>query len=678
MADQPSHDWRTTLKRRLTVTAVVVVLWACAIEARLVYLQVVERADLAARAERQQSSQITAPGKRGDILDRNGHLLAYSVDAESAYGVPTVLLDAGKDPAQVVAALCGALKDCTADERKKLIERFSKRRPYAVVRRLVSPEQVKRIADLQMEGIGFIKENRRYYPNRDLAAHVLGYTGVDNDGLAGIEATYDKLIKGKNGTIFVQTDARGRAYGRVETPPTSGDSLELTVDEYLQHVVERELAAGVRDNGADGGAALVMDPWTGEILALANYPTFNPNAYREFKDDDRRNRAVQDIYEPGSTFKIVTASAALEQKVVHPDDLIDVGGGTIRFGSRVIHDTHNYGVLSFTDVIVKSSNIGAIRVGLRLGRDRLGEYVRKFGFGRRASPDFPGETAGIVWKPEDMKDSALASMSMGYQVGVTPLQMAAAASSIANGGDLVEPRVVRAVIRNGRRLPVPRKVVGRTVAKEITAELTPIMEKVVTDGTGRAAQVEGYTVAGKTGTAAQLVNGHYSTSDYNASFVGFLPSRAPVFTIIVVIHAPHTKGHTGGVAAAPVFKRIAELALRYRGIPPNINPQPAILVARRSTDFRETTVSMTSGVPAVVKLPATSSTTDVVYPNLVGLSARDALRTLGQLGVSARMIGAGLVVEQDPPAGSPIDSAATATLQLERRNAVHLSAAADE
>jgi len=678
VADQPSHDWRTTLKRRLTVTAVVVVLWACAIEARLVYLQVVERADLAARAERQQSSQITAPGKRGDILDRNGHLLAYSVDAESAYGVPTVLLDAGKDPAQVVAALCGALKDCTADERKKLIERFSKRRPYAVVRRLVSPEQVKRIADLQMEGIGFIKENRRYYPNRDLAAHVLGYTGVDNDGLAGIEATYDKLIKGKNGTIFVQTDARGRAYGRVETPPTSGDSLELTVDEYLQHVVERELAAGVRDNGADGGAALVMDPWTGEILALANYPTFNPNAYREFKDDDRRNRAVQDIYEPGSTFKIVTASAALEQKVVHPDDLIDVSGGTIRFGSRVIHDTHNYGVLSFTDVIVKSSNIGAIRVGLRLGRDRLGEYVRKFGFGRRASPDFPGETAGIVWKPEDMKDSALASMSMGYQVGVTPLQMAAAASSIANGGDLVEPRVVRAVIRNGRRLPVPRKVVGRTVAKEITAELTPIMEKVVTDGTGRAAQVEGYTVAGKTGTAAQLVNGHYSTSDYNASFVGFLPSRAPVFTIIVVIHAPHTKGHTGGVAAAPVFKRIAELALRYRGIPPNINPQPAILVARRSTDIRETTVSMTSGVPAVVKLPATSSTTDVVYPNLVGLSARDALRTLGQLGVSARMIGAGLVVEQDPPAGSPIDSAATATLQLERRNAVHLSAAADE
>jgi cell division protein FtsI (penicillin-binding protein 3) len=678
VADQPTHDWRTTLKRRLTVTAVVVVLWACAIEARLVYLQVFERADLVARADRQQSSKLTAPGKRGDILDRNGHLLAYSVDAESVYGVPTVLLDAGKDPAQIVAALCGALRDCSADDRKKLVERFSKRKPYAQVRRFASPEQVKRIADLQLEGIGFIKENRRYYPNRDLAAHVLGYAGVDNEGLAGIEATYEKLIKGKDGTIFVQTDARGRAYGRVETPPTSGDSLELTIDEYLQHVVERELATGVRENGADGGAALIMDPWTGEILALANYPTFNPNAFREFSDDARRNRAIQDIYEPGSTFKIVTASAALEQKVVHPDDLIDVSGGSIRFGSRVIHDTHNYGVLSFTDVIVKSSNVGAIRVGLRLGRDRLGEYVRKFGFGRRASPDFPGETPGIVWKPDDMKDSALASMAMGYQVGVTPLQMAVAASSIANGGELLEPRVVRAVIRNGHRLSVPRKVVGRTVATEITAELTPIMEKVVTDGTGRAAQVEGYTVAGKTGTAAQLVNGHYSTSDYNASFVGFLPSRAPVFTIIVVIHAPHTKGHTGGVAAAPIFKRISELALRYRAVPPNINPQPPILVARRPTEMRETPVSMMTSSPAVVKLPATPSDTEAVYPNLVGLSAREALRTLGRLGVSTRMIGAGLVVEQDPPAGSPIDSAATAILQLQRRNVVHLASTTDE
>jgi len=234
------------------------------------------------------------------------------------------------------------------------------------------------------------------------------------------------------------------------------------------------------------------------------------------------------------------------------------------------------------------------------------------------------------------------------------------------------------VIRNGHRLPVPRKVVGRTVSKEIAAELTPIMEKVVTDGTGRAAQIDGYTVAGKTGTAAQLIDGRYSTSDYNASFVGFLPSRAPVFTIIVVIHAPHAKGHTGGVVAAPVFQRIAELALRYHGVPPNINPQPPILVARRTDEMREATVAMTSATPALVRLPATQSGTEAVYPDLVGLSARDALRTLGQLGVAARMMGMGLVSEQSPPAGSPMDSAATVTLQLRRRAATPLASATDQ
>lgn len=666
MADQPTNDWRTTLKRRLTVSTVVVMLWSCAIEARLVYLQVVEHGDLTERAENQHSSVLPTSAKRGDIVDRNGNLLAYSVDGDSAYAVPIELLKAGKEPAEVVAAFCDALQDCTPDDRKKLLERFSRRKPWASIKRFLKPEQVRRLEALDLPGIGFIKENRRYYPNKELAAHLLGYTGVDGEGLAGIEATYDKLIKGKSGKILVQTDAHGRAFGRVEQPATAGDALELTIDEYLQHVVERELADGVRENGADGGAALIMDPWSGQILALANYPTFNPNAFRQFKDDVKRNRAIQDIYEPGSTFKIVTASAALEQKVVRPEDQIDVRGGQIRFGSRVIRDTHDYGVLSFTDVIVKSSNIGAIKVGLRLGADRLGEYVRKFGFGRRTSPDFPGETAGMVWKSEGMKDSALASMAMGYQIGVTPLQMAAAASSIANGGELLEPRVVGAVIRNGRRLPVPRKVVGRTVSKEIAAELTPIMEKVVTDGTGRAAQIDGFTVAGKTGTAAQLINGHYSTSNYNASFVGFLPSRQPVFTIIVVIHAPHTKGHTGGVAAAPVFKRIADAALRYRGVAPTINPPPPILVARRPAgDVHEEAVPVS--VPALVRLPAAQSGTAAVYPNLVGLSARDALRTLGQIGVSARMVGSGLVVQQDPPAGMPVDSAATVTLQLQRR-----------
>jgi cell division protein FtsI (penicillin-binding protein 3) len=274
---------------------------------------------------------------------------------------------------------------------------------------------------------------------------------------------------------------------------------------------------------------------TGELLAVANYPTFNPNLQGDAGPEAKRNRAVQDIYEPGSTFKVVTASAALEEHVIGVDDLIDVSGGKIRFGSRVIDDTHDYGTLSFTDMLVKSSNVGAIKVGLRLGPERLGLYVRRFGFGRALSPDFPAETTGIVWDPRKLDSSALASMSMGYQVGVTPLQMVAAFSSVANGGDLIQPRVVRALVRDGKRVEVKRTVLGRTISKDTAVTLTGIMEQIVDRGTATYAQLEGYTIAGKTGTASKLVNGRYSNTDYYSSFVGFLPSRNPVATVIVVI-----------------------------------------------------------------------------------------------------------------------------------------------
>ena len=277
-----------------------------------------------------------------------------------------------------------------------------------------------------------------------------------------------------------------------------------------------------------------MNPWTGEILALANTPTFNPNTYRDARDESLRNRAIQDLYEPGSTFKIVTASAALEQSVVHPEDLIDVRGGTMRLGTRVIHDTADHGVLSFTDVIVLSSNVGAAKIALRLGAERFGLYARRFGFGRQSSPDFPGESPGILWDPAKQSDGALASMGMGYQVGVTPLQMAAAVSAIANGGDLYEPRVASAVVKDGHRVAVPHKLVRRAVEPGIAAAMTAIMEQVVERGTATMAQIPGYGVAGKTGTAAKLVNGRYSHSEYNASFVGFVPARKPVFAIVVV------------------------------------------------------------------------------------------------------------------------------------------------
>jgi stage V sporulation protein D (sporulation-specific penicillin-binding protein) len=450
----PATDWRATLKRRLIVAVSVLGLWAGAIEFRLAYLQTVMRADLEARAESQHHRTPPAPAKRGDLVDRRGNVLATSVDADSVYAVPSEL----KDPELTVKRLCEAFGDCAARERQRLLDRFAKQRAFAYVRRQISPEAARRVSALDLDGIGFMKESRRYYPNTQLAAHVLGYVGIDNNGLGGIESAYDSQIRGKAGTVRVTTDARGHVFSRVERPPTAGSSIELTVDKYLQHIAERELRAGVAANRAAGGSVVILDPSSGEILAMANEPTFNPNVFGESSEAARRNRAVQDLYEPGSTFKIVTASAAIEERVMPTTAFIDTSPGILKIGTRIIDEFRgaNHGVLSFTDVIVKSSNVGAVKIGFRLGADRFSRYVERFGFGRPISPDFPGESPGLVWHRDKWTEDAIASVSMGYQVGVTPLQVASAVSAIANGGELIEPRIVRAVYRDNRRYAFTR------------------------------------------------------------------------------------------------------------------------------------------------------------------------------------------------------------------------------
>jgi cell division protein FtsI (penicillin-binding protein 3) len=671
VADQPANVLRTTLKRRVALAFGFLLLWAVVIEARLVYLQVVRYGDLSARAERQQSRTIEAPAKRGDILDRHGHILAYSVDADTIYAVPNEI----GDIEATTAALCRALGDCDVKDRQAMTERIRKGRYFAYVRRQVWPDQAARVAALKLDGVGFIKESKRTYPNADLASHVLGYVGIDNVGLSGIEATYDSFVRGRAGTMLVQTDARRAAFSRVERPPTAGASLELTIDEYLQHVAERELRAGVQWSGASGGSAIVMDPNTGEILAMANAPDFNPNAYRDAREELRRNRAIQDLYEPGSTFKIVIASAAFEERAATPSTIVDASAGNIRFGSRVIRDDHNYGVLSFAQAIIKSSNVGAIKVALKLGPEKVSDYVRRFGFGQPTSPDFRGESPGIVWDPSSLTDSALASVAMGYQVGVTPLQMAAAVSAVANGGELVQPRVVRAVIRDRKRLPVPRKVITRAITTNTAATLTQIMEAVVTEGTGKAAQIQGYTVAGKTGTAKKLVNGSYrGHSDYNVSFVGFVPAHKPVFAIVVVVDSPHRVSPYGGVVAAPIFQKIAATSLRHSSVPQSIDaPEP--LLASRPGDTVEQPASGPIAPPRILPLGG-SPANITVFPDLTGMSARDALRVLAQLGMTARLQGTGVVVQQFPPAGDPIESTSTVVLKLERQGANQIASAA--
>jgi cell division protein FtsI (penicillin-binding protein 3) len=659
---EPVADWRVVVKRRTSVAAAMLACWALAIETRLLYLQIISRAELVERAERQQMRTIKPPGKRGDILDRRGRVLATSVDADTIFAVPSAI----SDEAAVAARLCGALGDCTAKEPQEIVERLRRQRNFAYIRRQVSPDEARRVAALNLEGIGFLKESQRFYPNKELAAHLLGFVGLDNKGLSGLESAYDAQIRGKDGQILVHTDARRHAFSRFERPPTTGSTIELTIDEYLQHVAERELHAGVVAHRAEGGSAIVMDPRTGEILAMANEPTFNPNVYREYPESSRRNRSVQDLYEPGSTFKIVTASAAVEEKVMPIDTMIDTNPGFIRIGNSRVdeYQGHNYHVLSFTDVIVKSSNVGAIKVGLKVGTERLSRYVALFGFGQRISPDFPGENSGIVWKPEQWTERALASVSMGYQVAVTPLQVVAAFSAVANGGEYVEPRVVRGVYRDGRRYTVKPKVLRRTISKDTAAAVTTIMEDVVERGTATLAKIPGFMVAGKTGTASKLVGGRYSDSENNVSFAGFLPSRNPAVAIIVVLDAPHAGGRVGGAVAAPIFKRIAEATLRYLGVPPTISPAPPVLVAREQSDSAPVP---TAGHPDGVAIGTlVEQHPPGTVPDVRGMSARDATRKLANVGLSLHLIGDGFVVGQDPRPGTPIDGGGLCRLTLAR------------
>ena len=675
MNDTAPLQWRDTLRKRTIITAALLGVWIAGIEARLIVLQVVERPRLAALATRQQMRTMDAAPKRGDILDRRGRVLATSVEADSIYAVPSDI----EDPKAVVDGLCKAFADCTAKERESLVDKLGKNRPFAYVRRKVSPDDLKRVEALNLEGIGSFKEDRRFYPNKELAAHLLGYVGIDNQGLNGLEFTYDAQIRGKAGTVLVQTDARRRAFARFERPPTTGSTVELTIDEFLQHIAERELHAGVVENSAAGGTAIIMNPHSGEILALANEPTFNPNVFRESDETARRNRAVQDLYEPGSTFKVVTVSAALEEKLMTPETIIDTNPGRIQVApGRVVteNENHNYGVIPLSQVIVRSSNVGAIKIGFRLGADRLSRFVGLYGFGRPVSRDFPGENPGKVWRPEKLNDGGVASVSMGYQVGVTPLQIVAAVSSVANGGEYLEPRVIRAVYRDNRRFVVPPHVERRIISRDTAAEMTAIMEGVVAEehGTAPKAQISGFTVAGKTGTAAKLVNGRYSHSEYNASFVGFVPSRDPAVTIVVVIDSPHGPNRFfGGTVSAPVFKRIAEATLRYLGVGQTINPIPPVLIARRDANADGATTLPSASASGGTESPTVSLVSDGpgTMPDLHGLSAREALLRMLKLGIAARVEGTGFVISQDPPAGAPLEYVSSGRVTLARAPGAH-------
>ncbi len=617
---------------------------------RAAQLTVIQGQSLRDIAERQHHQRLTLQPERGAVVDRNGDHLALSVDAASIYVRPA---EFRARPA-AVAGLASVLGlDESAVEHK-----MQKSSPFVWLKRQASPGEQAAVQHLDVPGVGMQLGSRRIYPHGDLAAPLLGLTNVDGRGLEGIELQLDRELRGEGGAVVVERDARGRRMmtdGIWRPLPREGATVELTIDSNLQHVAEIELARGVSESEAEAGLAVVMDPKTGEILALAQVPRFDPNAPERSPVSARRNRAVTDSFEPGSTMKAFVAAAALENGVVRPDEKLYCEHGRYHVGRRTVRDHEPYDWLTFTEVIEYSSNICSAKVGERLGRDRLGAALRAFGFGQPTGVDMPGEVPGLFVPPEKWSPIRLVTTSFGQGIAVTLMQMARGYAALANGGRLMHPYVVKRVIAaDGTVLRAAQpRVDGRPVSAATARTVTALLETVVESGTGTKAQIPGIRVAGKTGTA-QKANRHgrgYSPRDRIGSFIGYAPADDPRIVVAVMIDTPR-KATYGGVVAAPVFRRIAETALerlgvRRRSLPAEPPPAPGDLEVM----MRPQSVALTMGPYAGV-------------PNVLGLGMRDAVTRLGDAGLRPLVEGWGVVQSQDPPPGAEIQPGREVRLQL--------------
>ncbi len=531
---------------------------------RLVHLQVLQAAELSVKADRQHQKSVTVEGNRGAIYDRRGKVLAMNMEVPSVFGVPASL----ENPSGTARDLARVLR-VRADEIEK---KLRQERNFVWIARKVDPEQGRRLERLSLEGIGTVMEGRRFYPKGPLLSHVLGFAGMDGQGLEGVERRYEPYLRGEKRNIVLQRDALGRTVfpkGLTEQGPSSGHNLTLTIDEIIQYIAEKELDDAVTAAQAKGGVVIVMEPKTGAVLAMAMTPRFDPNAVRGLVPDRWRNRVVTDAYEPGSTMKIFLAAAALEERAMKPTSMIYAENGQMTVAGTVIHDHDKSKWITFAQAIQRSSNVAAAKTAMVLGEERLFRYLRAFGFGERTEIDLPGEVAGLVKEPREWGRRTLASVAMGQEIGVTALQLATAVSAVANGGWLMRPYVVSEVRDGSGQLiaQVTPQVRRRPITAETAQTLGTILEGAVTAGTGSKAAVAGYRVAGKTGTAQKIdpETGAYSPALSVASFAGYVPAEDPRLTIVVIIDEPQGDAW-GGVVAAPVFRRIAEQALPYLGV----------------------------------------------------------------------------------------------------------------
>lgn len=563
------------MKGRLTLVVALASLWIAAVIVRLVELQVVHHPHYVSLAERQQQQVVEISSSRGTIYDARGRALAVSVPVDSAYAEPGSV----GDPKAVARAVAEVVPEVDAAE---LAATLARDKAWVWVARKLDAPQSEALHRLRLPGIGFVEETKRYYPNRELAASVLGFVGMDDHGLAGLEQVFDHEVAGRPIHRTLLRDARRETAAPVDEPfaeAEPGRDLVLTLDAAVQHIVEQELQRAVEEHQARWGSAVLLDPSSGAVLAMATYPGFDPNRFNELGESRWRNRAIQDAYEPGSTFKVFTAAAALEANLFDPSDQLDCLMGEIWIDRRRIRDHKPFGLLTFRDVIAKSSNVGAIKVGLRVGGARLAETIRGFGFGRLTGIDLPGENAGQVHPLSDRNSLATAYVSFGQGLSLTPLQLANAVAAVAGGGTLRRPYVV-ASIGGGSGEPTRYRrpeVLGRPLSEATARQLERILEGVASpEGTGQAARIPGYRVAGKTGTAQTAEPGGYSSTRFVASFVGFAPARDPALVAAVVIDEPRLPAYHGGQVAAPAFRAMVERTLRYLDVPPDRDAVPSI------------------------------------------------------------------------------------------------------
>ena len=663
------------VERRLTLLAAIVLLWGAAIFEKLVSLQVIRHQEYLklARARQEMVNEIPAP--RGTIFDRGGRPLAMSVQTESVLINPRKVPDVG-----VASDLLGLVLHMDRQSLyDKMLEAHDSGRGFFWVKRKISPEEAESLRSLRLEWIQIQTESQRHYPNGTLAAHVLGAVNFEERGTAGIEKALDSDLRGQPGRERVLTDVKRRGIeSRLSSEAKAGTSVTLTLDERMQFVAEREIAAAVAAHHAVSGSVVVMNPYSGDVLAMASYPAYDPNAIPEPGDDLTRyqNHAVSVPFEPGSVYKVITLSAALETTSLRPESPINCHGGVLKLPGRTIHDSHGgIGVVQMETVLARSSNIGAIMVGMRVGQENMYQYMQKFGFGRRTGIELPAESPGKVYKLSRWGKTSLASVSMGQEVSVTTLQLAQAASVVANGGMLVKPRLI---LKKGNQ-PMPAPAPVRVLKPETAITMRQMMEGVVLHGTGSRARLAGYTVGGKTGSAQiyDFAAKHY-THSYNGSFMGFAPITNPQIVAVVTLNGTRGEGGFGGAAAAPVFRVVAGEALRVLDVPKDVpetestptlvtkaeplddlaDPdagQPNILEDGDGEDSTADSLTAAAAVPAGPRVP-----------NFQGKTMRAVLAEAAAKGLTVLPDGSGIARVQFPAPGSPLHQGDRIKVQFKR------------